>query len=342
MCNTDRPVSRVGALAAQWRHIFPRAATQPHEPQGTTETGGPWGDSLGPRADSDLRVTLLNVDSLPADRRSDRIGEITEWWRRDEVNIALLTEVGHFWPAVPEEDQWHNYIRDRIPSGSQSNLAYNRHDTRSRAECSRQYGGTGVVVVGEDHHRVGGRGQDTTGLGRWAWTRIRGRDGTGIVLISTYRPNRSITGASTVWSQHRTYLSNQGDDADPQKAFMRDLCTAISQWRTSGDHVVLGMDANDDLRNGLGPVRKALDKVGMREALLTRHYDKSPQATYNRNTNNKPIDGIFVSPSIQVSGGGYYGWDEAIPSTHRALWLDIPRSSLGVDPHLPCSFAARR
>jgi len=52
-------------------------------------------------------------------------------------------------------------------------------------------------------------------------------------------------------------------------------------------------------------------------------------ATYNQGT--KPIDGIYVSPDLLLLiQGGYLAFNAGIPSNHRALWIDIPGSLLGL------------
>ncbi len=63
-------------------------------------------------------------------------------------------------------------------------------------------------------------------------------------------------------------------------------------------------------------------RQGLHEAILTKHRDKPTVATYNRNHDCKPIDGIFAT------AGGYYAFDEAIQSPHRALWVDIDLASV--------------
>ena len=54
--------------------------------------------------------------------------------------------------------------------------------------------------------------------------------------------------------------------------------------------MVLGMDVNDDVRDG--EVNKALWEVGMFEAVVSNHTDKSVPATCATNTQQKSIDSI--------------------------------------------------
>ena len=68
--------------------------------------------------------------------------------------------------------------------------------------------------------------------------------------------------------------------------------------RDNGDHVVLGMDANEDIRTG--SVTQALEDVGMLEGIISKHRGASVPATCATNRSRTPIDGIWVSPGIEV------------------------------------------
>jgi hypothetical protein len=84
------------------------------------------------------------------------------------------------------------------------------------------------------------------------------------------------------------------------------------------------MDANEVIRNGL--VNATFSSLGLREAILDRHKDKSPPATQNRNTNRQPIDGLWVSGCIHISAGGCLPFEDACPSDHRMIWIEIQYS----------------
>jgi hypothetical protein len=81
------------------------------------------------------------------------------------------------------------------------------------------------------------------------------------------------------------------------------------------------LDGNDDMRRG--PIHSAFINCQLRECILTKHGNKAVN-TYRRNTKNIPIDGIWISPSLEIRAGGYLGFDEVFPGTdHRTLWVDI-------------------
>jgi hypothetical protein len=75
-------------------------------------------------------------------------------------------------------------------------------------------------------------------------------------------------------------------------------------------------------------VNSTFSRLGLREAILDRHKDKSPPATQNCNTTRQPIDGLWVSGCINISAGGYLPFGDACPSDHRMIWIEIQYSVL--------------
>ena len=95
-------------------------------------------------------------------------------------------------------------------------------------------------------------------------------------------------------------------------------------------HIIIGLDANDDVRDS--PVQRMLTELGLKEAILDMHPTDPPETNW-RNSNRKPIDGIFCTPGIEPTQGGYCAYKTVIDSDHRTLWIDVPFTSvLGHNP----------
>jgi hypothetical protein len=105
---------------------------------------------------------------------------------------------------------------------------------------------------------------------------------------------------------------------------MEDLTKAIKEWKELGDHIIIGMDANEDVRKGT--VHTTFAELGLGEAILDKHKDKSPPATQSRNTKRQPIDGIWMSACLSISAGGYLPFGDACPSDHCMIWIEIQYS----------------
>ena len=142
-----------------------------------------------------------------------------------------------------------------------SNIHFSGRNQQLGSSC--RYGGCVASVFNDVAHASKEQGSDPTGLGRWAYIRIRGKKirtdnrahrhtpapsfSHDLVVIAAYRPNPPGTGESTVWAQHRVYFNSIGRRVDPREAFVDDLSKEIVKWRNSGCEVILGLDANEDL-----------------------------------------------------------------------------------------------
>jgi hypothetical protein len=170
-------------------------------------------------------------------------------------------------------------------------------------------------------HRVTGKGDDTSGLGRWTWTTLRGKNNHKLTIISAYRPNPPSAGVMGVYAQQAKYFNSIGRDMCPRNAFIIDLKQDLSLLMEAGHHVILMLDSNEDMRRG--PVSQALQDLQLQEVILERHGLNAP-STYRCNTNEVPIDGIWASTGIDIKAGGYFSFDKVISGTdHRTLWMDI-------------------
>ena len=121
--------------------------------------------------------------------------------------------------------------------------------------------------------------------------------------------------------QHRRYLTSKKRIDEPREAIYKDLFEEILRWKEEGNQLIIGMDANEDVRTG--STAEFFLAAGMKEAILDRNKESSPPATYNRNNRRQPIDGIWVTPGLTATTAGYEAFGKACPSDHRAVWANF-------------------
>lgn len=272
----------------------------------------------------------------------EKIDKLFSWWEKEDVGIALLAEMNVNWKQVSQGLHWDELVAHQFRHHHEA-VASNEHVSPRNMNTPILYGGCSATVLNSVAHRVAASGVDKTGLGRYAWIKLRGKklfrnadpdadmdapsSHQDVVLISAYRPNPAGTGASTVWAQHRNHFIDSGRTDDPREAFTMDLMGEIETWRQEGCEVILGVDANENLKM-ISPssFRQRMSSIGLKEAILSRHGKQAP-ATHQRNTNDEPIDGLFYTPGIRILACGYYEFDHYVEADHRALWMDIDLSS---------------
>ena len=143
-----------------------------------------------------------------------------------------------------------------------------------------------------------------------------GKEGHYVRFISAYRPC-DLGGSGSVSQQHSRSFK---DKRLPRTAILEDLAASMTAWKALGNHLILGMDANEDIRQG--KVHRLLDPVGLREVILDLHKDLSPPATQNCNQKREPIDGLWATSGSTITRGGYLAFGEGCPLDHRLLWFD--------------------
>ena len=244
-----------------------------------------------------------------------------------KYGVLLVVEHGLYPPELDTSESWHDQICMSM-KGSYSRLSYNTND--GDATPWNQYGGMGVTLAANVKSRMASKGAGPTKLGRWTWVWIEGKVGKSTVFVSAYRPCKRKNGMDTVWNQHARYYQEERliEEPDVHALFIADLCRALGNLRDFGHHAVLGMDANDDVRDGA--VTAALAEIGIEEAVIKNHGGESVPTTCARNTQRKSIDSIWTSLGLDVLRCGFlpflsvYGF----PSDHQMIWAKICNQSM--------------
>ena len=97
----------------------------------------------------------------------------------------------------------------------------------------------------------------------------------------------------------------------------------------------MGIDANTSVE--LGPFINHLNSLGLKEAISTSHSPSSLLATYNCNTRQETIDGIFVTANVDIHSAGLAAFDSPLGwlSDHCLAWIQITKESVLGDYLLP-------
>jgi hypothetical protein len=249
----------------------PSEVTTPHHQQQTLQGFNieefdlqPFGDTRRPKTPQIFRVESHNINNLPDKGTTFKSQPFVARVCSPDVSATLAQEMGINWSKLKGRDKWHERLAGRRVH---SNLA---HNVREVDDTDRlQAGGTGLCIGAEHQGRCRTHGQDPTGLGRWAWTRIQGTSDYNTSLFSAYRPCASSNpGIGTVYSQHiRHLLSSTSEETRTQ--FLLDLVDAIHARQAAGDIIILGVDLNQDVRHR--QIRHFFQELQMHNAILTRH-----------------------------------------------------------------------
>ena len=155
--------------------------------------------------DNSTIITFQNTGPQPASSYAHKAVQIARAFKESKASVALYAETSLNEPLIRPEHRFHSRMR-RINKAAQSFSNNNRHLGPNSAWNAR--GGTAITIDSYmgSHKTQDGSGADPTGLGRWTWVRVRGKDNMHTRFISAYKPCRSKATTGTTWAQQLNYF----------------------------------------------------------------------------------------------------------------------------------------
>ena len=212
---------------------------------------------------------------FPVDPKEEKTQRLRKYISHHRFDTVCLTENNIHWKNIPVQNRLYERTRGWYQDLHISTAYYDAHETQEAA----QVGGVTIWSINKAAHRATEKGVDPRGLGRWAWTLYRGRQGRNLRIIAGYRPVKNETGALSAWSQHKAYLQDTDIDDCPRALFTTDLVEELEKWQEKGDQIVLALDVNDNIYNS--KFTTAMQEIGPTEICTERHGPHAPP-TYNR------------------------------------------------------------
>jgi len=284
--------------------------------QNKWETRDNFGDVVPTKDKHTLRIGFQNIGGFSTNNYKIKDSIIRRGITKWEFDVFGIAESNIDWRLVDEDLKLHARTRQWWEHLHLSTA----HNTTFPGSRICQYGGTALFSINRAAHRALQRGKDEINLGRWCWTRYKGKDKHFLTVITAYRPNPP-GGPFTVYAQHNNYFNSVRDPRCPRVAFLEDLAVFLQYTMDRGDHVILMLDGNTDMR--CSDLSRALTQCDLREVIMERHGTNGP-STFRRNNTETPIDGIWASRGIYIQKGGYFEYDAVFLNTdHRCLWIDI-------------------
>ena len=290
-----------------------------------------YGHKLTSKLDGHIRLATLNVRHFPMEHRDPvKYDGLRSLSIGSEADLVGWSELGKNWVHMKEEHQLKNTTKRWWHSCS-TNCA-SLFDADYKEE--RQVGGTASVVMPTLTGHIVKRGGDERRLGRWAWHTFRGEASIYTTVITIYRPcNTGITLTGSARSQQFGQLRKRYPHItkEPLEVFDTDLRSLVTTFMTQGHQIAVMGDFNQDLRLSSSPTKRMLESLGLKDGIIDKYGGTAPRThVYG----HAPIDGIFVTPTLHITQGGYAPGDITV-SDHRMLWVDITTASFMGEKHTP-------
>ncbi|CAJ1948100.1 unnamed protein product [Cylindrotheca closterium] len=137
--------------------------------------GNYFGDDSRQKSPRVTRVLFQNVQGLPFPMTHEKQKGLFKCWTDERVGIALLAEVNLQWSAVPRGHKWFDRVKSFTNQGHFSSVSYYEHQ-EFPTPSAHQWGGCSATLLHKVARRAKSGGKDESGLGRFSWIKIRGRD----------------------------------------------------------------------------------------------------------------------------------------------------------------------
>jgi len=115
----------------------------------------------------------------------------------NNIDIMILTQLNMTWDCL-HYNEWLQAKTRGWWEANQWSISQNKQDAHGD---KFQSGGTAVLVVNKMSHKTTKPGDDPTGLGRWSWVRLRGKENHFLRVVLVYHPCKS-DGHLTTYQQH--------------------------------------------------------------------------------------------------------------------------------------------
>ena len=237
-----RAVPHEGARQNVTRHTQ-EEQSRTQAPQSSWE---PWGSDIGYKPPQHLRIGFHNIQGLPVNCHGPKHRHLRQDIADFNLDILGMAELNVNLHHMRPFQHWKE--RFRCFSRHHANWGTNRH---ALLKTPRLFGGTAIITMAPISRMVHESGEDASGLGRWVWTSYKGKNNSILRIVSIYRPVRDTNAnPGTVYSQQEAYLLQHNDDRCPRKALLDDLRLILEEWITQGNNIIVGMDANENVRIG--------------------------------------------------------------------------------------------
>jgi len=179
-----------------------------------------------------------------------------------QISILCLQEPNTKW----DDHLWHSVckILQRTHIHAEMVMA----NSTEPSKTNRQPGGTFIAINGSYTSQIISQGQDPSGMGRWSFVELLGKNNKRFVIISAYRTcsQTAHIGSNMATTQQMQILLQLGHHyPTPRMQMITDLIKQIQTWQLLDCKILLCMDVNDDTShpNVEDDFRRLLAKMGL-------------------------------------------------------------------------------
>jgi hypothetical protein len=180
---------------------------------------------MGAKHEGMFRVAATNVGCLPSDKDDIKHQHFLQLLKATDADIHGISEVGRNWSKTKHSQSWNERMKGEFET-LKTSLAWNMHEVGG---SSFQWGGTGLLTTGPMVTAWFESGRDPTNLGRWSWSRYRGKEGLILRVVSIYCPasDKGSAGDKILTSGTTTRTTRQRTDVQTRQPDLKQSDTKL-------------------------------------------------------------------------------------------------------------------
>jgi len=285
-----------------------------------------WGD-IPSKDPARFRVISKNVNSLSTTDNNLQWRGAAQALQDLDAHILCIQESNTKWTTNITRAIYHIFQRTFMHAKLTTSASLDTTDS------NHQPGGTFLAVVGCYASRILATGSDHSGLGRWSYSELTGRNGRRFIVTTAYRVgNQQPTlGSTTAYTQQYHLLLRQGvPNPNPRAAFITDLISFVTRWQSTHD-ILICMDANDTtIQSDDHGVDQLIEATSLIDLHQYRFPNRPSPATHHRGS--KTIDYCLGTRGFAEALTGAwmlpFGLLATLTGDHRTLGLEFDHDVL--------------
>jgi hypothetical protein len=143
-----------------------------------------YGDVLSMKGEDIFRLGAQNFGGMASKSKSLEDESLRLWLVDNGFDVFGIREVDLYWPKVRVALQLQEGLKEWWPMGNVHSVR--AHNSTITNKSVLQWGGTAQISMGQAAYRAFESGRDLTNLGRWFWTKYRGKDNRILRIFTGY------------------------------------------------------------------------------------------------------------------------------------------------------------
>ena len=299
------------------------------------------GDKLNENDGTTLRILYNNCNSLEINnlihekmkfkfekkkrkfigqmRQNSKTEIILDNAKKIQANIICLAETCVAWELPATRNIFKSISRQFDPT-----MCWTTSSSKVPTGSYYKPGGTATITEGGWSGRISERGADPSGMGRWSYITILGKNNQKLTIVTGYRNSKrdlNNVGSTTAVAQQAMLLEKQGRKRiGTEAAFLKDLEKWIQKKIVEeGQQILIAMDANE-VWLGNSSIKEFAERNGLNNlASATRH--KLPSS---KPSTNRTIDFLLGTDEVlnNTKAYGMIPYNLSL-GDHRGQYIDL-------------------